>query len=33
MAKYGGQRMLDLLEEAALENLMEKSPRDFDLGH
>jgi hypothetical protein len=31
MAKYGGQRMLDLLEEAALENLMEKSPRDFDL--
>jgi hypothetical protein len=33
MAKYGGQRMLDLLEEAALENLMEKNPRDFDLGH
>ncbi len=33
MAKYGGQRMLDLLEEAALETLMEKHPRDFDLGH
>jgi hypothetical protein len=33
MAKYGGQRMIDLLEEAALENLMEKNPRDFDLGH
>lgn len=31
--KYGGQRMLDLLEEAALERLMEKHPRDFDLGH
>ena len=33
MAKYGGQRMLDLLEEAALESLMDKHPRDFDLGH
>jgi hypothetical protein len=33
MAKYGGQRMLDLLEEAALETLMEKHPRDFDLEH
>ncbi len=32
VAKYGGQRMLDLLEEAALETLMEKHPRDFDLG-
>jgi hypothetical protein len=31
--KYGGQRMLDLLEEAALESLMEKHPRDFDLGN
>ena len=33
MAKYGGQRMLDLLEEAALETLMEKHPRDFDFEH
>lgn len=30
-AKYGGQRMLDLLEEQALETLMEKHPRKFDL--
>ena len=30
-AKYGGQRMLDLLEEQALEGLMEKHPRKFDL--
>jgi hypothetical protein len=29
--KYGGQRMLDLLEEQALETLMEKHPRKFDL--
>jgi len=31
MEKYGGQRMLDLLEEAALETLMEKHPDKFDL--
>jgi hypothetical protein len=31
MAKYGGQRMLDLLEESALENIMEKHPNKFDL--
>ena len=30
MAKYGGQRMLDLLEESALENIMEKNPNRFD---
>jgi hypothetical protein len=29
--RYGGQRMHDLLEEAALERLMEKHPRKFDL--
>ena len=29
--KYGGQRMLDLLEEAAIENLMDKHPAKFDL--
>ncbi|HVK73035.1 MAG TPA: YbjN domain-containing protein [Kofleriaceae bacterium] len=29
--KYGGQRMVDLLEEAALEGLMEKHPGKFDL--
>ena len=27
--KYGGQRMLDLLEENALERIMEKHPRRF----
>jgi hypothetical protein len=27
--KYGGQRMLDLLEDAALESLMERHPRKF----
>ncbi len=27
--KYGGQRMLDLLEETALERIMEKHPRRF----
>lgn len=32
VAKYGGQRMLDLLEEAAIENLMDKHPDKFDLG-
>ena len=31
MTKYGGQRMLDLLEESALENLMHKHPSKFDL--
>jgi hypothetical protein len=31
MQKYGGQRMLDLLEEAALERIMEKDPEGFDL--
>jgi hypothetical protein len=29
VAKYGGQRMLDLLEESALERVMEKHPRKF----
>ena len=29
--KYGGQRMVDLLEEAAIEGLMEKHPDKFDL--
>jgi hypothetical protein len=27
--KYGGQRMIDLLEEAAMERLMEKDPKGF----
>jgi hypothetical protein len=31
MQKYGGQRMLDLLEEAALERIMDKAPEDFTL--
>jgi hypothetical protein len=31
MQKYGGQRMLDLLEEAAMERIMEKDPEGFDL--
>jgi hypothetical protein len=31
MQKYGGQRMLDLLEEAAIERIMEKDPEGFDL--
>ncbi len=30
MSKYGGQRMLDLLEEAALDRIMEKHPEKFD---
>ena len=30
-AKYGGQRMVDLLEDAALEAKMERGPRKFDL--
>ncbi len=30
-SKYGGQRMVDLLEEAAIEGLMEKHPDKFDL--
>jgi hypothetical protein len=29
MKKYGGQRMIDLLEEAAMERIMEKSPDSF----
>jgi hypothetical protein len=31
MQRYGGQRMLDLLEEAALERIMEKDPEGFNL--
>jgi hypothetical protein len=31
MQKYGGQRMLDLLEEAAIERIMDKDPDRFDL--
>ena len=30
MSKYGGQRMLDLLEEAALDRIVEKHPEKFD---
>jgi hypothetical protein len=30
--KYGGQRMLDLLEEAALERVVERHPRKFGMG-
>ena len=29
MKKYGGQRMIDLLEEAAMERIMEKDPSNF----
>lgn len=29
MKKYGGQRMIDLLEEAALERIMDKDPSSF----
>jgi hypothetical protein len=29
MKRYGGQRMIDLLEEAAMERIMEKNPEDF----
>jgi hypothetical protein len=29
MQKYGGQRMVDLLEEAAMERIMEKDPKGF----
>jgi hypothetical protein len=29
MNKYGGQRMIDLLEEAAMERIMEKDPASF----
>ena len=29
MKKYGGQRMIDLLEEAAMERIMEKDPNSF----
>ena len=30
MKKYGGQRMIDLLEEAAMERIIEKDPSDFN---
>ena len=30
MRKYGGQRMIDLLEEAAMERIMEKHPDSFE---
>jgi hypothetical protein len=30
MKKYGGQRMIDLLEEAAMERIMEKNPESFE---
>jgi len=30
MKKYGGQRMIDLLEEAAMERIMEKEPEGFN---
>jgi len=30
MQKYGGQRMADLIEEAAMERIMEKDPDGFD---
>ena len=29
MQKYGGQRMIDLLEEAAMERIMDKDPKGF----
>ncbi|MBA3463594.1 MAG: YbjN domain-containing protein [Deltaproteobacteria bacterium] len=29
MKKYGGQRMIDLLEEAAMERIMDKDPASF----
>ena len=29
MKRYGGQRMIDLLEEAAMERIMEKNPDKF----
>jgi len=29
VTKYGGQRMVDLLEEAAMERIMEKDPKGF----
>lgn len=29
MKKYGGQRMIDLLEEAAMERILEKDPKGF----
>src|SRR5256714_650653 len=29
MKKYGGKRMIDLLEEAAMERIMEKDPKGF----
>ena len=30
MKKYGGQRMLDLLEEAAFDRMVDKDPSKFD---
>ena len=30
MAKYGGQRMTDLLEDAAMERIIEKDPDSFN---
>jgi hypothetical protein len=30
MKKYGGQRMIDLLEDAAMERIMEKNPGSFN---
>lgn len=30
MKKYGGQRMVDLLEEAAMERIMDKNPSSFN---
>jgi hypothetical protein len=30
MKKYGGQRMMDLLEEAAMERIMERDPSNFN---
>ncbi|MEZ4367585.1 MAG: YbjN domain-containing protein [Kofleriaceae bacterium] len=32
MKKYGGQRMVDLLEEAALERIVDRDPDRFDFG-
>jgi hypothetical protein len=29
MKKYGGQRMIDLLEEAAMERIMDRDPKGF----
>ena len=32
MKKYGGQRMIDLLEEAAMERIIDKDPSSFSFG-